>query len=176
MRSVLESGLLAALTLTGVACGAGTQQASTTVPAGAACQRLPDLQEQVAQVYDVGRVRQVAPLYRTQFLARAIQPRYIAGAELHLDAERGVSQPYLQRVLACHVALSEGAHPADPLSAPNIQNVTVRAEGHRFVVTITGADRQAGKLIWQKARALTQPTGHVEVEQLSAAKSSDADI
>lgn len=151
---------------------AATQHPATTVAATASCERIADLEQQVARVYDADRVRHVAPVYRSKFLARAIQPRYIAGAELYLDAEPGVTQPYLQRMLSCHAAGDSAAHPNDPLRAANVEAVNVRVQGHRFVVAVTGADAQAGKQIWQRAEALRTPAARVEVQQLSAATQS----
>lgn len=178
---VLQSGWLAGLALALAGCAGGPQSAGTTAvsvssASSASCHRMSDLDQQVAEVYDVSRVRRVAPVYRTQFLARAIQPRYIAGAELYLDAERGVSQAYLQRVLACHAAVGSAAHPNDPLRAPDVRNVQVRTEGARFVVSVSGADRAAGRQIWQKAEALMQSQGRVGIQQLSAAEAARSEL
>ena len=164
----LKSGLVAAVIFTGAACGATTQQASSTVARGAACNQVQNLDQQVAQVYDLARVRHAEPLYTQRFLARAIQPREVTGAELYVDAEAGVSQPYLERVLSCHAAGSSTAHPNDPLRVQNVRDVDVRVQGHHFVIAVQGADRNAGREIWQKAQALLQG-GSVEVQQLSAA-------
>jgi hypothetical protein len=164
---LLETSLVAAVIALGAACGASTQQASSTVARGASCDRVENLDQQVAQVYDLARVRHAAPIYTQRFLARAIQPREVIGAELYVNAEAGVSQPYLERVLSCHAAGASAAHPNDPLRAQNIRDLDVRVQGHQFVISVMGADRNAGREIWQKARALTQP-GSVEVQQLSA--------
>lgn len=166
---LLKSGLVAAVIVTGAACGASTQQASSTVARGASCSQLQNLDQQVAQVYDLAKVRHAQPLYTQRFVARAIQPREVSGAELYVDAEAGVSQPYLERVLSCHAAGSSAAHPNDPLRARNVRDVDVRAQGHHFVIAVQGADRSAGREIWQKAQALLQSGGNVEVQQLSAA-------
>ena len=166
---LLKSGLVAAVIVTGAACGATTQQASSTVARGAACNQMQDLDRQVAQVYDLAKVRHAAPIYTQRFVARAIQPREVTGAELYVDAEPGVSQPYLERVLSCHAAGTSVAHPNDPLRAHNVRDVDVRAQGHQYVIAVHGADRNAGREIWQKAQALLQEDGSVEVQQLSAA-------
>lgn len=167
---LLETGLAAAMVLAGAACGASTQQASnTTVARGASCERVADLEQQVARVYNVAQVRDAQPLYTQRFLARAIQPREVAGAELYVNAEQGVTQAYLERVLTCHAAGSGAAHPNDPLRAQNVRDVDVRVQGHQYVIAVRGADRHAGEEIWQKSQALLQSRGQVEVQQLSAA-------
>jgi len=166
---LLKSGMVAAVIVTGAACGATTQQASSTVARGASCNQVQNLDQQVAQVYDLARVRHAEPLYTQRFLARAIQPREVIGAELYVDAEAGVSQPYLERVLSCHAAGTSAANPNDPLRAQNIRDLDVRVQGRQFVIAVHGADRNAGREIWQKAQALLQSGGSVEVQQLSAA-------
>lgn len=174
---LLETGLLAAIILTGAACAASTQQqASTTVAQGAACDRVENLEHQVARVYKLAHVRDAQPLYTQRFLARAIQPREVIGAELYVDAEPGVNQPYLQRVLSCHAAASSTAHPNDPLRTQNVRALDVRMQGHQFVIAVTGADRQAGREIWQKSQALLQSGGNVQVQQLSAAESAEPSL
>jgi hypothetical protein len=168
---LLETGLLAATILTGAACGASTQQAgATTVARGAACERVENLEQQVARVYNLAHVRDAQPLYTQRFLARAIQPREVIGAELYVDAQPGVNQPYLQRLLSCHAAASSTAHPNDPLRADNVRAVDVRVQGHHYVIAVTGANRRAGQQIWEKSQALLQSGSHVEVQQLSAAE------
>lgn len=167
--NLLKSGLVAAVIVTGAACGAATQQASSTVARGASCNEMQNLNQEVAQVYDLARVRHAEPLYTQRFLARAIQPREVIGAELYVDAQAGVSQPYLERVLSCHAAGTSAAHPNDPLRGQNVRDVDVRVQGHHFVIAVQGADRNAGREIWQKAQALLQRGGNVEVQQLSAA-------
>lgn len=165
-----ETGLAAAIILTGAACGASNQQASTTtLVQGASCERISDLDQQVARFYKLAHVRDAQPLYTQRFLARAIQPRELIGAELYVDAEPGMNQPYLQRVLSCHAAGSGKALPHDPLRAQNVRALDVRAQGHQFVIAVTGANREAGREIWQKSQALMEAAGTVEVQQLSAA-------
>jgi hypothetical protein len=110
-------------------------------------------------------------MYRTQFLARAAQPRFVAGAELTLPAEHGVTQPYLQRVLGCYAASANELHPNDPLAHPNVHAVRVRVRGGSFVVEVVGRDNTSGTQIWERAKALRAPSGDVEIQQLSAADS-----
>jgi hypothetical protein len=112
-------------------------------------------------------------MYRTQFLARAAQPRFVAGAQLTLPAEHGVTQPYLQRVLGCYAASDSGLHPNDPLAHPNVHTVRVESRGGSFVVEVTGRDNTSAKQIWERAKALTAP-GSVEIQQLSAAETADS--
>jgi hypothetical protein len=169
-RAALAVGLAAALG----ACGAASQTQGTTQVAGARCGALVDVERQVADLYASGQVERVEPLYRQQFVARAIQPRYVAGAKLYVPAEQGWSQPYLERVLSCHAASQATLHPNDPLRVDNIDSVDVATSGAHFVVTIAGADRTAGKQILQRARALQAPSSKVDVRQLSALPNSTA--
>jgi hypothetical protein len=171
---LLETGLVAAIIIAGTACGASTQRTSSTVARGASCNQLQNLDQQVAQLYDTSRVKHAEPIYTERFLARAIQPRELVGAELFVNAEPGVSQPYLERVLSCHAAQASSNRPNDPLSTENISNLAVRVQGGQFVIAVTGADRQASQQIWQKAQALLKSGGHIEVQQLSAADSKTA--
>jgi hypothetical protein len=150
------------------ACGAASQTTGTTQVASARCGALSDVERQVADLYADGHVQRVEPLYRQQFVARAIQPRYVAGAKLYVPAEQGWSQPYLERVLSCHAASQATLHPNDPLRVDNIASIDVATAGAHFVVTVAGADRTAGKEIWQRARALQAPSSNVDVRQLSA--------
>lgn len=148
--------------------GAAKQQATNSV-AGTQCAALSDTDRQVSELYASGNVQQVKPIYRTEFVARAIQPRYVTGAELYVPAQPNMNQAYLERVLSCHAASNSAAHPNDPLRVANIKDIDVEAVGQRFRVAITGADRSAGKAIWERARALANEGTQVQVEQLSAA-------
>lgn len=173
--NTLKVALTAAIVMTGASC-AGAQHTARALPELSACRGLSDLDQRVAQVYDVARVRRVSPIYRKHFLARAIQPRYLHGAELYVDAEAGVSQPYMQRVLSCYAEARSGGHPNDPLSAEHVESVNVRTQGSHYVIAVTSSDRHAAKQIWQRARGLVQPRSHVEVQQLSEGASHSAEL
>jgi hypothetical protein len=146
---------------------AGGPQANTQI-ASAHCVGLEDVHRQVADMYRADRVEYVKPLYREVFVARAVQRKYVAGAELYLRPQQGWSAPYLDRVLSCHAGSEASVHPNDPLRVFNFERVVVRARGPHFIVTITGVDREAGEEIYQRARALRDPSSQVEVRQLSA--------
>jgi hypothetical protein len=149
------------------ACGAASQRPETTTVAGVQCEGV-DVGQQVAQLYAPGNVERVEPLYRTEVLARAIQPRFVSGARLYVPAQQGMTQGYLERVLSCHAASSSSAHPNDPLHAANVRDVDVEARGQRFVIDIHGEGRSAGKDILERARSLRDGSSNVEVRQLSA--------
>jgi len=151
-------------------CSAASQTRTHTAAhvAGAQCTSLTDRDRQVAELHAPGQVTHVAPFHRQEFVARAIQPRYLAGAKLYVPAQQGFSEPYLERVLSCHAAAKTTVHPNDPLRADNIRSIDVTTAGSQFVVTIQGSDRRAGKEIWQRAKALHEPSSEVEVRQLSA--------
>jgi hypothetical protein len=120
----------------------------------------------VASLYSSGKIRKVEPIYRRQFLARAIQPVYVAGAKLYVPAQRDLNPAYLERVLSCHARSGSVAHANDPLRARGITDVDVAAQGPMLRIEITGADRAAGKDIWQRTRTLYERSD-VAVEQLS---------
>jgi hypothetical protein len=144
---MMKSLLVAAALLAG-ACATAPRPA--VVSQAATCDEVP-----IDEIYDPERIRYVAPLYRLHFVARAIQSRALAGAELYVDAAAGVSQAYLERVLSCHIAdTASTAHPHDPLRGLAIQDVDVRTQGPYYVITVQGADRAAGRQIWAKAEAL----------------------
>ena len=154
--------------LGGCAATTHTQQTANHI-AGAQCASLPASDRDAANLYEPGRVTRVEPLVKKEFLARAIQREYTAGAKLYVPAQRGLTQPYLERALVCHTASHAALHPNDPLRVHNLKSVSVATSGHSFVVTIAGADKAAGKEIWQRASALTSGSGEVDVRQLSAA-------
>jgi hypothetical protein len=145
------------------------QQRAENHIASAQCASLPESDRDAANLYEPGRVTRVEPLVKKEFLARAIQREYTAGARLYLPAQRGMTQPYLERALVCHTASQAALHPNDPLRVQNLKSVSVATSGHSFVVTIAGADKAAGKEIWQRASAITNGSGQVDVRQLSAA-------
>lgn len=149
------------------ACGAASQRPESTTVAGVQCGGV-DVEQQVAQLYAPGNVERVEPLYRTEVLARAIQPRYVSGARMYVPAQQGMTQGYLERVLSCHAASSASSHPNDPMHAAAVRDVDVEARGQRFVIDIHGEGRSAGKQIFERARALRDGSSNVEVRQLSA--------
>jgi hypothetical protein len=120
----------------------------------------------VTSLYSPGKIRRIEPIYRRQFIARAIQPVYVAGAKLYVSAERGITAPYLERVLSCHARSGSLTHASDPLRAPGITDVDVAANGPMLRIEVTGLNRAAGKDIWRRTRTLYE-RGDVAVEQLS---------
>jgi hypothetical protein len=113
-----------------------------------------------------GKITRVEPRYRQEFLARAIQPRYVAGANLYVPAEQGVSRAYLQRVLTCHAASGSSSLQSDPLRANGVVKVDVFEAGPAMRIAVIGRDRHAGADIWQRAVALQDQQGSVSVQQL----------
>jgi len=164
----LGAFMAAGLVCAAVGCASAARPQANTQIVGAHCAGLEDVNRQVADLYRAERVEHIKPLYREQFLARAVQRRYVAGAELYLRPQQGWSAPYLDRVLSCHAGSDTSAHPNDPLRVFNVESVAVRARGPHFIVTIAGVDREAGEEIYQRAKALRDPSSQVEVRQLSA--------
>lgn len=148
--------------------GCAANSAQQTASMGTQCAALGDTSERVASLYENG-ITAVKPLHKKEFIARAIQPKYIAGAELYVTAEEGMNQAYLDRVLSCHAGASTlAAHPSDPLRVTGIERVDVSAAGGHYRIAITGRDRAAGKRIWQTAQQLDPGAGTVQVQQLAA--------
>jgi hypothetical protein len=143
--------------------------ASTTSQPRIAASRCSGLQsvESVRALYAPGNIRKVEPIYTTQILARAIQPTYVSGANVYVDAQPGLHEGYVERVLSCHAASGSAEDPRDPLIARGVADVDVSNAGTMLRIAIRGTDRAAGKDIWQRARAL-YARGEVSVEQLSA--------
>jgi hypothetical protein len=173
MHITKQGMLIATLALAAAGC-ATTGGQTLTSQAPSQTQPCSDLQERVAQVYHPSQITAARPVYRTRFLARAAQPRFVAGAELTLPAEHGVTHPYLQRVLGCYAASANELHPNDPLAHPNVHAVRVESRGSSFVIEVTGRDSASGRQIWERAKALTAPSGSVEIQQLSAAETAAA--
>ena len=172
MRTMTTTLMTLAAALAVTACGAATQQRPTQV-ATSGCDGLGDVGATVASVYAAGNIEEVKPIYRKEFLARALQPRYVAGAALYVPAQEGMHGAYLQRVLSCH-AVGAGDHAADPLRVEGVRRVDVREQGARMRIAISGEGRAAGKAILARARALQTQTSSVSVEQLSAASHGHA--
>lgn len=153
-------------------CGAAAQTQTSSRLAGVQCASLSDVDRQVAQILAPENVERVEPVYRTEFLARAIHNRYVVGADLHVPAQAGMSQGYVERVLTCHAAAHADGQSSDPLTVANLRDVDVTPHGQRLVIRIEGSDRASGKAVWERARALHERSTNVEVRQLSAAPRS----
>ena len=121
-------------------------------------------------VDQLASVKKVETLYRTEFRARAIQPRFVSGAALHVPAQPGISAAYLERALSCHAAqtASNDGRP-NPLRVAGVEKVQVRESGAMMRVAITSHDTNAAKEIVKQAKALQNAQGDVSVQQLSAA-------
>lgn len=150
-------------------CGASSQTQASSQLAGVQCASLADVDRQVAEILAPANIDRVEPVYRTEFLARAIQNRYVVGADVHVPAQQGMSQGYVERVLTCHAAAHADGQSNDPLTVANLRDVDVTPRGQRFVIRIEGSDRASGKAVYERARALHERSTNVEVRQLSAA-------
>jgi len=160
-----------------MACG-GTQAEPTSIAAGASCGALGDNNQTLAQMYDSGAVYNAEPVKERIFRSRSAQTTRTVGATLHVRAEEGMSSPYMHRVLACHAARGEAAHPNDPLhpSTGAVAELTVSESKHGFAVKIVADNLKAGEEVWQRASALTNKSGYVSVEQVGAAQSTKIDL
>ncbi|HEY6880351.1 MAG TPA: hypothetical protein VI299_20145 [Polyangiales bacterium] len=160
--------LIVAAALTGLVGCAGAQTAPATQLRAAQCSDLSPADREVARSEALQRVERIEPYLRRDLRTRATQQlTYTAGARLYIPAQHGWNAPYLQRVLSCHAAANDAAHSNDPFDVDGVATVSVTPNGSRYLVTIAGASREAGQQIWQRAQALKDATGHVEVRQIS---------
>lgn len=146
---------------------AGAQKPPTALVARTDCAGL-GADPAISALYSRAKVQHVAPVYRQEFVARAIQPRYVAGTELYVAAEAGLHPAYVERALTCRAAQGAGHDPNDPLLARGVADVDVSARGPSLRIAITGVDRASGNEIWRRASELAAPRGDVAVEQLAA--------
>lgn len=118
------------------------------------------------QVYGAGAAFSVRPIRETQFLARALQPVRTMGATIHVHAQPGMTQQYLERALECHARRGQAVSPADPLVLEDgaIRDVDVRSAGGAFAVRVYGDSPAAGRAIFERAESLVD--GTVSVQQL----------
>jgi hypothetical protein len=173
-RNVKNKGLfvlIAAGALATVGCS-GASAHRPEVAATSACHLLGDPSPALTTVYQPNQVYAAKPIERTEFRARAIQPRRTVGAELHTRATAGVTPEYLQRTLSCHAAYGTPAHPNDPLhpAQGTVAEVRVLSTGDGFAVQVIGDSPAAGRDIWQRAEAFTTPSGGVTVQQVGSAE------
>ncbi|MFT3924219.1 MAG: hypothetical protein QM778_16915 [Myxococcales bacterium] len=123
----------------------------------------------VAALYAPGNIKKVRALYRKEFIARAIQPEYVAGAEIQIPAQPGMHDAYMQRELSCHARKGTGPDASvDPLRVQGVDSVAVRSKGHMTHISITSTDHAAAKKILRQAESLHESSGSVTVDQLSA--------
>jgi hypothetical protein len=160
--------VVAATAALSVACSSNQTQ-PVQVASQASCQGLSPSDTTLSAFYEPGAVYEAEPLKKKIFLARAIQPTKTMGAAMHVRAKPGMTAEYLERVLSCHASFGEAAHPNDPLhpSIGRIDELAVRSANGGFAVEVLGDGPKAGREIWQRARALSQPGSSVQVEQVS---------
>jgi hypothetical protein len=169
MRSTSIPALAVALVLAG--CTAAHQQGRTKA-ALLDCGNLAATESPVA-LYAPDKITHVEPTYRTEYLARAIQPRRLVGANLYVAAQPGMTAAYAERVLSCHAAAGPG-QTSDPLRVAGGADVSVSMRGPAMRIAVTGKTPEAAREIWTRARTLYEQPGDVTVDQLSAARGSSA--
>ncbi|MGD8861911.1 MAG: hypothetical protein PVI30_18010 [Myxococcales bacterium] len=150
-------------------CAANTSQQGSSTAISHNCAGIEDVSGQVADLY-ANKVSAVKPVHEKIFLARAIQPEVVTGAELYVPAEPGMSGAYLDRLMSCHAGSGvASAHPNDPVRVAGVERVDVDEVGSNYRITVTGEDREAGRAIWRSAEQLGRSGGSVRVQQLAAA-------
>ncbi len=124
-----------------------------------ACAGIPEHERDVwpLAAYEVSSV---APLYSTP---TKNSPQRLEGAVVTVRAAPGVTGPWLQRVVDCHVARSAATHPTTAemascaLAVPG-SDTRVAPTRAGFAVSIRGEDRDAATEIWRRAQAFAPST------------------
>lgn len=151
-----------------VACSQ-TQAQEPKFASGANCGQLGDQSATLDRFYEPGHVVGAAPIKKQVFLSRAVQPTRTVGASLYVPAEPGMNAPHLHRVLACHAASGQAAHPNDPLypESGRVAELVVRQAQNGFAVDIVANNPKVGEEIWRRAEALSNRGASVDVQQVS---------
>jgi len=122
------------------------------------------------QLYGAGSAFSARPVrgavHQGRIRTRAAQPDRVMGAVLHVHAQPGMTQQYLERALECHVRGGQAVNAADPLVIEDgaIVDVDVASAGGAFAVRIMGDGPAAGRAILRRAERLV--SGSVSVQQL----------
>ena len=150
--------------------GCAGSQATAAASGGDHCGEI-DAHQVMSKLYEGGAVYDAHPIEERVFRARALQPNETLGASLYVKAEPGLTSPYLQRVMSCHVTSGQAAHPNDPLfpQSGKIAQLKVREAKHGFAVDVRADEPTVGREIWQRAKSITAPAGSVQGEQVAAA-------
>jgi hypothetical protein len=155
---------------------AGCAPLPRTAGGPVSCDGLETPDPVVTAFYEPGTVYRAVPVRRRVFVARAIQRMRTLGAELSVQARPGLTRESLERSLFCHVSQGRPAVPDDPLhpATGRVAGLNVRSAPGAFVVAVLGDGPAAGADIWRRARALAEPEGSVEVQQLAEMVLPDA--
>ncbi len=164
----MKISTIAALPFAFALLACSSQGEPQTVATGASCSSLEGSEETLAELYKPGAMYTAEPIKERIFRARAAQPERVMGATLKVRAERDMNAPYMQRVLACHAASGQGAHPNDPLvpASGTIAKLSVEKSKFGFNIQVTGQDPDMGEEIWQRAEILTNQGSRVDAEQV----------
>jgi hypothetical protein len=166
IRTTKMIALAGLATLLGAGCAASNSEPRYAV--GAHCSSLKDGQT-AKDLYEKGAFYSAAPIREKVFHARALQPMETRGATLRIKSEPDMNSSHLHRVLACHAAHDQAAHPNDPLhpSSGSVASLEVQETKFGFEVAIRADNRKTGEEIWKRAEAVTNSTS-VEVEQVAS--------
>lgn len=148
------------------ACASTASHTPVNARAASAQCNVPNLQADVAAIYQGGAISNVEPVHRREIVARALQFDRVIGARFDVPAPRDMNAGYAERVLSCHAASNAaGAH--DPLGVAGIRDVDVRMVGPRMRIKVVAEDQTAGRAILERAEAMAR--GQVTVQQVAAA-------
>lgn len=169
-KNHMKTTSISAIFVSIFALACSTQSEPRSVATGASCGSLEGSDVVLSELYKPGTIYRAEPIEEQLFRARASQPTRVMGASLRVRAEPGMTAPYMQRVLACHAASGNSAHPNDPLAPQNGQlaRLSVEESQFGFTVNVVGDSPKSGEEIWQRAEVLTSQGGTVEVEQVGS--------
>lgn len=112
-------------------------------------------EERAPGFFGAATVIGVEPLYNDDLAP------YLVGAEIALRAGRGDNRPWLERVIACHIARAAalghdlGVLPNCPF-APRGVKAEIRQVPGEYVITLRTKDGEAAKEVWKRAHHLAQ--------------------
>lgn len=166
----MKISTISAVLFSTFALACSTQEEPRSVASGASCSDLKGSEALLTELYKPGAIYRAEPIEEQVFRARASQSTRVMGASLEVRAEPGMTAPYMERVLACHAASGNSAHPNDPLAPKNgrLAELSVKESQFGFTVDVVGDSPKSGQEIWQRAEVLTSQGGTVEVEQVGA--------
>ena len=117
------------------------------------------LEERAPGFFGSATVIGVEPLYNDDLAP------YLVGAEIELRADRGANRPWLERVIACHLAEAASAgHDLEAVPecpfAPKGVKADLRQVPGGYVISVRTKDLDAAKEVWRRAQHLAVRSRH----------------
>lgn len=141
-------GLTLVLGLLGCSSTAPSPATSTTASASNACGGFVRDVANASSLSSPFEVVSVEPITRR---VGRVETGSVVGARIAVVADPTLSRPGANRLLSCRM---EAAHPTDPLAVPGT-SVAVRDTSHGYVIEVTSARPSTGRIVLERAEALT---------------------